>query len=162
MAKSTGKAAINGYHTISYCWEQSGEVVKKGTDYGNNEYSIADNAKHCIIEGYRLSKNDIFRASGFYWAEEDDDLEDGEKADGREDPQHGYENGYKSDEEDEEQVLTEDNYKGSEHDVSDADNHGERTNYQEYVTWCQPKSKAITRQYITYSQLETGMQGFSS
>ncbi|KAI9268263.1 hypothetical protein BDA99DRAFT_505334 [Phascolomyces articulosus] len=46
-----GTQAKNGYHTLSYCWEQSGEVVRKVQNYNDHEeYDLVDNGKHCIIE----------------------------------------------------------------------------------------------------------------
>ncbi|KAG2217145.1 hypothetical protein INT45_004600 [Circinella minor] len=46
-----GEAAVDGYHTLSYCWEQSGEVVKR-EEGDQNEYTVIDHGEHCIVEGY--------------------------------------------------------------------------------------------------------------
>ncbi|KAI9262406.1 hypothetical protein BDA99DRAFT_74504 [Phascolomyces articulosus] len=57
----SGKEAKNGYCTISYCWEQSGEVVKKND--GSGEYDLVDNAEHCIVYGYDINKDRILSST---------------------------------------------------------------------------------------------------
>ena len=61
--KVPGTEAVDGYHTISYCWEQSGEVVKNET---NEEYSLVDNGKHCIVEDFKLFEDSILQWEDFY------------------------------------------------------------------------------------------------
>ncbi|KAG2217144.1 hypothetical protein INT45_004599 [Circinella minor] len=56
-----GEAAVDGYHTLSYCWEQSGEVVKREND--NNDYHLVDNSEHCVVEGYDADNDFIMRKS---------------------------------------------------------------------------------------------------
>ena len=46
--KVPGKQAIDGYHTLSYCWEQSGKVVPRND--GSGEYDCIDKGRHCIID----------------------------------------------------------------------------------------------------------------
>ncbi|KAG2218007.1 hypothetical protein INT45_001550 [Circinella minor] len=121
--KVPGKEAVHGYHTISYCWEQSGEIVKNKTD-GNDEYNVVDNGKHCIVEGYKLYEDDIIRpADDIYVAENNN--QDCEKGDERKNSQV----------------------------ISDADDHKESNNHYEYVLRCEPKSKTTSIQYVTYDQL---------
>ncbi|KAG2224437.1 hypothetical protein INT45_002976 [Circinella minor] len=55
--KVPGERAVDGYHTLSYCWEQSGEVVKREGD--GDEYDIIDNGKHCIVEEYDVDRDYI-------------------------------------------------------------------------------------------------------
>ena len=113
--KVPGKAAMNGYHTISYCWEQSGQVAKNEIDDGNNEYSIVDKAKQCIVEEYNLYEDFIVSSTVFPDTSEDDDHDNIQEA-------------------------------------SDTDTQ-ESNNHSEYVTWCEPKSKAAYIRYVTYDQL---------
>ena len=125
--KVPGKAAVNGYHTISYCWEQSGEVVRN--DDNSNEYRIVDHAKHCIVEGYDVYKDLILGSSDFYDTREVDDQDDYGKGD---DEKH-----------------EDDNIQ----DVSGTDKLQESDIYNQYVTWCQRKSKTTKIRYVTYEQL---------
>ena len=53
--KVPGEEAVDGYHTLSYCWEQSGEAVKRAGD--GDEYDIIDNGEHCIVEGYDVDED---------------------------------------------------------------------------------------------------------
>ena len=46
--KLPGKEAVDGYHTLSYCWEQSGEVVPKND--GSGEYDYIGNGQHCVVD----------------------------------------------------------------------------------------------------------------
>ncbi|KAG2218773.1 hypothetical protein INT45_012993 [Circinella minor] len=82
--KVPGTEAVDGYHTISYCWEQSGEVIKKKTtNNGNDEYSFVDNGQHCIVEGYNLYEDEILEVVDSMETEEDgyqnENKEDGYK-----------------------------------------------------------------------------------
>ncbi|KAI9268255.1 hypothetical protein BDA99DRAFT_535764 [Phascolomyces articulosus] len=55
--KVPGTEAINGYHTLSYCWKQSREVVRKDQD--KQEYYLLDEGHHFIIE--RIVERHRFR-----------------------------------------------------------------------------------------------------
>ncbi|KAI7851197.1 heterokaryon incompatibility protein-domain-containing protein [Circinella umbellata] len=49
-----GSEASYGYHTLSYCWEQSGEIVER--DDGG--YDCIDEGDHCIVDGYNINEVD--------------------------------------------------------------------------------------------------------
>ena len=53
-----GSEAENGYHTLSYCWEQSGEVFKR---MDGNGYDLIDNGEHCIVENYNFEEDYIVK-----------------------------------------------------------------------------------------------------
>ena len=60
--KVPGEEAVNGYHTLSYCWQQSGKVVKRND--GSGEYDCIDRGRHCIIEHVKERKaRNFFRRS---------------------------------------------------------------------------------------------------
>ncbi|KAI9262410.1 hypothetical protein BDA99DRAFT_537754 [Phascolomyces articulosus] len=50
-----GTEAKDGYCALSYCWDQSGEVVER--DDGSGEYDCIDNSKHCIVDGCNVDKD---------------------------------------------------------------------------------------------------------
>ncbi|KAG2218182.1 hypothetical protein INT45_003608 [Circinella minor] len=151
--KVPGKEAVDGYHTISYCWEQSGEVVRNETD---NEYSLFDHGKHCIVEGYNLYQDDILPLGDFVGTE-DDDQEDCKKDNRDENTEHNSE--------DDNEISDEDNGNGEKNDQDEQDEEygleddcavvekEESNNYNEYVTWCEPKSESTSIRYVTYDQL---------
>ena len=56
--KVRDEEAVNGYHTFSYCWEQSGKVVKRND--GSREYDCVDRGRHCIIEHFKERKTRNF------------------------------------------------------------------------------------------------------
>ncbi|KAI7848090.1 hypothetical protein BDC45DRAFT_610551 [Circinella umbellata] len=157
--KVSGKEAVDGYHTISYCWEQSGEVVRNETD---GEYSLVDNGKHCIVEGYNLYEDDILPFG------DSPDPED----DNQEDCNNDNRDEYTEDnfDDDDNEITDEDNGDGeiinekidgdNEQDEKNcleddcaADEKEEWNNYNEYVTWCKPNSESTSIRYATYDQL---------
>ena len=52
--KVPGQEAVDGYHTLSYCWGQSGEIVKRNDN--SEEYDCIDNGYHCIVEYVKKRK----------------------------------------------------------------------------------------------------------
>ncbi|KAI9278419.1 heterokaryon incompatibility protein-domain-containing protein [Phascolomyces articulosus] len=56
--KVPGKGVKEGYCTISYCWEQSGDIVKKND--GSGEYDCIDNKGNLIITQDYPSTNNEF------------------------------------------------------------------------------------------------------
>ncbi|KAI7848119.1 hypothetical protein BDC45DRAFT_610564, partial [Circinella umbellata] len=150
--KVPGTEAVEGYHTISYCWEQSGEVVKDETDDGNDEYDLVDNGKHCIVEGYNVGEGYVYHGGESSESDEnedddqeDDDQEDCEYGDEKENFQDNFEDANSVDKEDNEDINNKDNEveglsEGSEDD-SDSDEEKELSDAY-YVTWCFPTSES--------------------
>ena len=52
--KVPGQEAVDGYHALSYCWEESGNVVKRNDNSG--EYDCIDKGYHCIVEYVKKRK----------------------------------------------------------------------------------------------------------
>ncbi|KAG2218006.1 hypothetical protein INT45_001549 [Circinella minor] len=164
--KVPGKEAVDGYHTISYCWEQSGEVVKNESDDGNEEYSLIDNGKHCIVEGYNVAEAYVIHSAELSESGESvDDQEDGESVDNQEDsenegeegnPHNNFENANSVNKEDNEDNNNKDNEEDSvqegSKDDSDSDEQKELS-YTDYVTWCVSTSESASKRYVTYDQL---------
>ncbi|KAG2217122.1 hypothetical protein INT45_009339 [Circinella minor] len=148
--KVPGTEAVDGYHTISYCWEQSGEVVKNETD---DEYSLVDNGKHCIIEGYQVYEDEIYRLVDFPNTE-DDVQEVEEEDDDVENLQHENNDANKEEHQEDRQK---DNKEKDKEDPSknnfNSDEEEEAIGYKEYVSWCEPTSETATARYVTYGEL---------
>ncbi|KAG2220997.1 hypothetical protein INT45_004616 [Circinella minor] len=49
-----GSEALYGYHTLSYCWEQSGKIVQRD----DGEYDCIDEGDHCVVDGYNITENE--------------------------------------------------------------------------------------------------------
>ncbi|KAG2218772.1 hypothetical protein INT45_012992 [Circinella minor] len=162
--KVPGTEAVNGYHTISYCWEQSGEVVKNETD---DEYSLVDNGKHCIVEGYKVYEDKIFQ-----WAESSDEEDDQEadeegddggdlQDDNKDDNQIVEKDDYQKYNDDNKKEYQEENHKDNgendkedtSKDDSNSDEEEETADYKEYVSWCEPVLETTTLRYVTYDEL---------
>ncbi|KAG2218771.1 hypothetical protein INT45_012991 [Circinella minor] len=159
--KVPGTEAVDGYHTISYCWEQSGEVVKNET---NEEYSLVDNGKHCIVEDFKLFEDSILQWEDFYNALidiQEVDKEVGERKirkiinpikkritkmkmmlhNKEEHQEDNQKNDEEKDKEDASKVAS--------------DNHEEEylMDFKDYVLFCVPQSKTTRIRYVTYEEL---------
>ncbi|KAI7847170.1 hypothetical protein BDC45DRAFT_611219 [Circinella umbellata] len=159
--KVPGTEAVNGYHTISYCWEQSGEVVKNET---NEEYSLVDNGKHCIVENFEPFKDSILQWEEFRKALSE--IQEADKNAGERKLRKKIINPikkgitkmkmklhHKEEHQEDKQKNEEERDKEDASEVV-SDSHEEyMMDFKDHVLFCVPQSETTRIRYVTYDEL---------
>ncbi|KAG2227422.1 hypothetical protein INT45_007447 [Circinella minor] len=141
-----GTEAVDGYHRISYCWEQSGDVVKNETDDG---YRIVDNGYHCIIEKNKLYKDDILRLED----RENDDGVENSQVNNESNEEDGYQYDYENDAGADEEGDKRDNKCNDNQDADSENGYNQMTTLRLRISWGDPKTDSVCIPYVTYDQL---------